>query len=90
MLSAEKAKFKSAFDNTNNHMHNDNVLNKKPAHTFGILISWIINCNIFLMLAPIVTSKELMLYFKKIWLIVSQRPVRTIKNKIKITPVVIF
>ena len=64
MLSAEKAKLKSTWLNTNSHIHNDTKLNKKLTQTLGINTSLKINLNISLMF-PAGETREFIADFKK-------------------------
>jgi len=85
MLSREKARFKSALDNTNSQMNKERQLNINPIHTLGINISSIMKPNIFFRLCML-ASKELMEFFKNSWLMVSQILVDIINNIMKERP----
>lgn len=71
-------------------MHKDRALKENPIQILGILINLKMNCRIFLIFAVMEIFSEFMADFKKIWLTVSQRLVRAIKNKIKTIPPAIF
>lgn len=86
MLSAEKAKFKSAFERTKSQMHKERMLNRQPIQTRGVKINLIINCTIFRKLKESDTAKEFIADFKKSWFIVSQALVRAMRNRIKNRP----
>lgn len=64
MLSAEKAKLKSARDNTRSHIQREITLKIKLSQTRGIAISLKINLNI-LTTPPDAVSRVLIADFKK-------------------------
>lgn len=86
MLSTEKAKLRSAFDNTNSQMHSDKILKAKLTHTRGIIINLIINCSILMIFAEMEALREFIADFKKSWFMVSQILVRSIKSNIRNKP----
>jgi hypothetical protein len=85
MLSAEKAKLKSALDKTKSQIQSEIILNNKLIHILGIKISLRINFTIFRIL-PEGEVNEFIADFKKSWFTVSQILVKTIRNRVKITP----
>ncbi len=85
MLSAEKAKLKSALDKTKSHIQSEVRLNKKLNHTRGIKMSLQINFKILVKLAE-GEGRELIADFRKSWFTVSQALVKAIKNKVNRIP----
>ena len=85
MLSAEKAKLKSARDRTNSHMQSEITLNKRLIHTLGIKINLKINFAIP-RIFPEGAVKELTADFRKSWFMVSQMLVKAIRNRVKNKP----
>ena len=66
MLSREKAKLRSALDNTNSQMHNEVTLKRKPIQTFGVNIIRIINFTIFRILLFELKFKSLIADLRKV------------------------
>jgi hypothetical protein len=85
MLSAEKAKLKSALDKTKSQIQSEVMLKNRLIHTLGININFNINFAIFRIL-PDGEGNEFIADFKKSWFMVSQRLVKRIRNKVKTTP----
>ena len=85
MLSAEKAKLKSTWLNTNSHTHNEIRANKKLTQTLGVNTSLKIKFNISLIF-PEGETREFIADFKKSWFTVSQMLVRAINGRIKNRP----
>jgi len=86
MLSKENARFKSALESTKSQIDRDSMLKIKLPHIRGTLINSIMNFIIFLTVMGLDKEIEFIADFRKIWFIVSQRLVRTIRKKIKGKP----
>jgi hypothetical protein len=82
MLSAEKAKLRSAFESTKSQMQSEIIVKQNPSQMRGTSNNLIINLNIFLMLKA-GTSMEFIADFKNNWFIVSHMLVSMIKKRIK-------
>jgi hypothetical protein len=64
MLSAEKAKLRSALESTKSQIQRDRTVKQNPIQIRGITISLIMNLNIFFMLKATGSSMEFIADFR--------------------------
>ena len=74
---------RSALESTNNQIHKDTKLKNKPSHSIGVSMILKINLRNLTKCQEKLKLRELIVDFKRVWLIVSQILVRAIKERTK-------